>query len=406
MKIKNPFRKKKEPFPHNAKPRVKNSYYTFSKEYPASKIIKTKHVKRKKERVLSAVHIAAAVLCFLLITAVSYFVVSTGINISNKPTDSTSPLSGNSESTIENILETGSFRALYMPENILGSKKQLSAFIHKIERKDCNSVVIDFKTKDGKTLYSSQNETAIFGKCAIYDNETVRDALEQFKSKDINVVARFFCFKDPIASVIEPDFAVKYKDTDVLWLDELSEGTGKTWLNPYSDGAEKYLLELLNETVSFGVSGIVLEYVSYPQADDISTAGFPGEKNTGERNQTLLSFIEKVKATVPSGCFVLISETCADAFNGNETLYSGFLNKSAANGLCVDTTVRPDGYIIDKKSRYSSLMSLLSSISQKQNSGDILVPFVSYDDYSRRYIGSLKDTGFNNYIIFDESGKY
>lgn len=406
MKIKNPFKKKKEPFPRNAKPRVKNSYYTFSKEYPASKIIKTKHVKRKKERVSSALHIVLAIFCFLLITAISFFTVSVGLNISNKPTDATASLSSQPKTAVESILETDVFRALYMPDDILNNKKELSSFIRKIKRRDCNSVVIDFKTESGKTLYSSQNETAIFGRCAIYDNETVRNALEQFRDNDINVVARYFCFKDSIAGVTEPDFAVKYKDTDVLWLDELSEGKGKTWLNPYSDGAVNYLLDLLNETVSFGINGVIIESVSYPDAEDISTAGFPGEKNANKRNETLLGFIEKVRATVPSGCFVLVGETCADAFDGNETLYSGTLNKSAANGICAYTTVRPESYVIDKKSHYSSLMSLLSGIGQKQGSGDFLVPVIGYDDYTRRYVRTLEESGFNNYIIFDESGKY
>lgn len=406
MKFKNPFQKKKEPFPKDAKPRVKNSYYTFSKEYPASKIIKAKHVKRKKERVASALRIMLAVFCFILITAVSYFAVSLGLNFSNKPTEPSEKLTSQSSEERGTLLENSCFRALYLPEDFLGNKRELSSFIRKIRRKDCNSVVIDFKNENGKTLFSSHNKTAIFGKCAIYDNETVRNALEQFESSGINVIARFFCFKDETASATEPDFAVKYKDTDVLWLDELAEGTGKSWLNPYSDGAVSYLLSLLEETVSFGIKGVILESVCYPDAEDISTAGFPGEKSGSQRNSTLLSFIEKAKSVVPSGCFVLTEESCADALNGSETLYSGTLNKSAANGLCADTATLPEGYVIDKKSHYSSLITLLSGISQKQNQGDVLVPIICYKDYTRRYVRTLEDSGFGSYIIFDESGKY
>lgn len=407
MKFKRTFQKKKEPFPKDAKPRVKNSYYTFSKEYPASKIIKTKHVKRKKERVALAIRIALSVLCFVLITAVSYFAVSLGLNFSNKPTETNNALtSQQAEQNSVTILESDVFRALYMPEDILGNKKELSAFIRSLRRKDCNSVVIDFKNERGRTLFSSQNETAIFGKCAIYDNETVRNALEQFESSGINVVARFFCFEDTTASTTEPSLAVKYKDTDVLWLDELSEGTGKAWLNPYSAKAVDYLLSLLEETVSFGVKGIILESVCYPNTGDISTAGFPGEKNSGQRNTTLLSFVEKAKAAVPSDCFVLTGESCADAVNGNESLYAGTLNKSAANGLCADTAALPEGFVIDKKSHYSSLITLLSQIRQRQDSKGFLVPVIHYGDYTRRYVRTLEDSGFGSYIIFDESGKY
>lgn len=406
MKFKKPFSIKKEPYPTDAKPRVKNSYYTFSKEYPASMIVKTKRVRRKKERIRSALRIAFAVVCFILISAIAYFFVSVGLEISNKPADEAGALSSVSKDEFENLLETDVLRALYMPERILGNQKELSSFIRKIKRKDCNSVIIDFKNKSGRTLYSSQNETAVLGKCAIFDNETVRDAIQEFENNNINVIARFFCFEDETASSTEPEFAVKYKDTDVLWLDELSEGKGKTWLNPYSKGAVSYLLGLINETVSFGVKGFILEAVSFPKAEDISTAGFPGEKSFGERNKTLLRFIEKVKAAVPKGCFVLAAETCTDAFNGNETLYSGSLNKSFADGLCVDTTVRPEEYVIDKKSHYSSLITLLTGIAGKQSSGSSLVPVISIDDYTRRYVRTLESAGFDSYILFDESGNY
>ena len=407
MAFKNKFKRKKEPFPKNARVRVKNSYYTFSKEYPAAKIIKTKRVKRKKERASSAFKIALACVCFLLIVAASYFTVSLGLNFSNKPTETTSPeFSNEATSENENLLQASFVRALYMPHEFISDKKMLSSFVKKLERRDCNSVVIDFKTADGKLVYSSENKLSKSAKCALFDNETFNDALRVFKNAEINVIAAFSCFKDPCASSAEPSFAVKYKDTDVLWRDELSKGKGDTWLNPYSSGACDYLLSLLQEISSTGVRGIILQNVSFPVTSDLSTAGFPGEKSESGRNAALLSFIEKAKSTLPSDCFLLVEQNCNDALNGNEALYFGSISKTAADGLCADTDVLPEGYFPDKKSNYSSMLSLFSQIRERQGESSFFVPLISNDSYTGKYVRQLKNGGFDSYIIFDESGNY
>lgn len=407
MAFKNRFKRKKEPFPKNARVRVKNSYYTFSKEYPAAKIIKTKRVKRKKERLSSAFKIALACICFLLIVAASYFTVSLGLNFSNKPTETTSPeFSSETPSESENLLETSFFRALYMPHEFMSDKKKLSSFVRKLERRDCNSVVIDFKTTDGKLVYSSENKLSKSAKCALFDNETFKDALRIFKNSNINVVASFSCFKDPCASSAEPSFAVKYKDTDVLWRDELSQGKGDTWLNPYSSGASDYLLSLLQEISSTGVSGIILQNVSFPVTSDLSTAGFPGEKSESGRNAALLSFVEKAKGVLPADCFLLVEQNCNDALNGNDALYFGSLSRTAADGICGNTDILPEGYFPDRKSNYSSMISLFSQIKEKQGENSFFVPVISYENYTGKYIRQLKQSGYNSYVIYDETGNY
>ena len=399
------FKRKKEPFPKNADVRVKNSYYTFSKEYPAAKIVKTKRVKRKKERISCAIRVLLAAFCFILLCGVSYFAVSIGLSFSNKPISTGSEFSEINTTPAENLFQSGSLKALYMPYQKLSNRRELSSFIKKIQKKDCNAVVIDFKTDTGKILYSSQTELARSGKCAIFDNETVKTALRIFKNEGIGVVARFFCFEDETASKTEPSFAVKYKDTEVLWRDDISNGEGKTWLNPYSSGATDYLIELLKEISSMGVKGVILESVSFPDAD-LSTAGFPGEKNAAKRANTLLNFVQNAKTTVGNGCFVLVSESALNITTVNEWSYSAELLKSNADGICTDTLSRPENYIADKKSGYSSMLSLFSQIKQKQNENAVFVPVINMSEYTRKYIRTLAENGYESFILFDGSGKY
>lgn len=407
MNFKHKFKRKKDPFPQNAPVRVKNSYYTFSKEYPAAKVIKTKHVKSKRERVFSFLRAALAVLCFVAIVCVSFFAVSLGLKFSNKPLlPADSDFAGENAKIGESLFSSGSMKALYMPFDLLSSRKELSSFIKKIDRRDCNSVVIDFKTENGKLVYSSQTDLAKQGKCAVFDNETVKSALSLFKAKNINVVARFFCFEDETASVAEPSYAVKYKDTQVLWHENISEGTGKTWLNPYSAGAVNYLLALMKEISSMGVSGFILESVSFP-GGDLSTAGFPGEKNESTRAQTLLDFVQKAKQALPEGCFLLLSMDADSTTSENAAVsYADSLLASEADGICLNTAVRPENYIADRKSNYASMLSLFTMFRQKQKDGSVFVPLISMDEYSRKYIRVLEKSGCESFLLFDEDGDY
>lgn len=398
-------KRKKELFPKNSNVRVKNSYYTFSKEYPAAKIIQTKRVKRKKERTRSALHAVLATVCFVLIAAVSFFAVKLGLNFSNKPIGADSDFSSTAEGSEETLFQTGSLKALYMPYQKIANRRELASFIKKIRRRDCNAVVLDFKTDAGKLLYSSQTELARSGKCAIFDNETVKTALGEFEEKNIAVVARFFCFEDEIASQTDPDLAVKYMNTDVLWRDDISNGEGKTWLNPYSKKAKAYLTSLLSEISSLGVSGIILESVSFPKAD-ISSAGFPGEKRQSGRSKALLEFVEEAKSAVSNGCFLLIGETASDILGtGDENFFQEIL-KSDADGICADTRLRPESFVADRKSGYSSMLSMFSQIKQKQTEASAFVPVIDMDEYSRKYVRVMGENGFESFILFDESGKY
>lgn len=398
-------KRKKEPYPKNARVRVKNSYYTFSKEYPASKIIQTKRVKRKKERVLSALRIALGVVCFFAVMCLSFFAVSLGLNFSNKSIGEDAVFSSALDAEGESLLGGEGVKALYMPQQTLSTKRSLSAFVKKVKRKDCNAVVLDFKNDNGKLLYSSQNKLAKSGKCAVFDNETVKTALRTLQEEEIAVVARFFCFEDRIISETAPELAVKYKNTDVLWRDDIAEGAGKTWLNPYSKEATNYLLELLGEISSMGVSGFILESVSFPRAE-LSQAGFPGEKSENRRGRVLANFVEKAKKTVSKGQFVLVCESASAVLGAtNETFYSDVLLANS-NGLCVGTLERPETFVCDRRSGYSSMLSMLAQIQEKQSAENALLPVIDIGEYSKKYIRVLERSGYKSFILYDENGKY
>lgn len=393
--------KKKKVFTKKDKLRVRKSYYTFTKEYPQGFV----RIQRSKKRINKKQVRQAALyaLCFLLIAGLSYFALSLAIQISYKPIDNTAQDIIQSPE-YDALLEQG-IKAVYVPVSKLGDEPYLKDVIKQLRRKNCNSVVIDFKTKDGKLAYSSLQENAISAKCALYDNDTVRQALAIFKNAHIGVIARVFCFEDSAVATVNPDLAVKYMDTDVNWLDGSDDKGGKPWLNPYSKRVKNYLCAVVKEINSFGINAFMLESLQFPSGENTSGATYPGEKNQSKRNSTLKNLISQIKNSLPENAIVLFSQSASDAVSGNDGIYFGSMADMNVFGVAVNTKERPISISVDKKTDFVSILSMYSSVSAQYPDKKVIA-VIDMSEYSYSYIRSMKKSGFTNYILYNEQGQY
>ncbi len=402
--------KKKSPYPENGKVRIRHSYYTFSREFP-SRILPLGG-KRRKYRKNRIIRNFLLCLLFVFVTLFSYFTVNLLLDISYTDKERLEALTEeavsdeNAEGT-EPLLPFGgdSVKALYMPAERLGDRDFIRDFIKQIKRKNCNSTVIDFKNSEGRLSYTSLNETALTAKAALFDNNTVRQALDLFESEGIRVIARIYCFSDNTVATAVPSLAVKYMDTDVNWMDATAENGGKSRLNPLSKNARKYILAIVKEVMQFKVDGILLEEVSFPDGEFVSGASYPGEKKGTDRNRVLRDFVEDIKESLPEECILLLGHTAEDTLEANTALYSGSMLKCAADGFAVDTLKRDEGIILDKKTDYASVFSLFSAV--KNNLGEKRAVYtVDISEYSASYLRKMKKAGYTDFIIYSPEGVY
>lgn len=386
--------------------RVRNSYYTFSKEYPVGNIGKQKKSSRLRKSKKRYIKIISAVLAFILISGAAYFSVEVALKFSYK--DPSTVISSNSkdEEIQSSTLLSDGMKALYFPAEKLNNQKFLKDFLKQIKRKNANSVVIDFKLNDGRLLYSSSIDCAILAKCAMFDNETVREAISLFKSSKINIVARIHCFEDNLIASSVSDYAIKYMNSDVTWIDSSEESTGRAWLNPFSKDAQKYIRRVISEVLQFDVDAVMLNSVCFPGSDNSDSAGYPGQYSESGRNACLISFIESVKSSLSNDKILLVEESATDILMGNEKLYQGNISKSVADGICADTSQKPDGYIVDKKTQFSSMISLFSNMKQNLNENTTVVPIISTDEFSHKYVRTAAKNGYTSYILYNEEGYY
>lgn len=401
MNIKKFIPESKTPYKDN-RPRVRNSYYTFSREYPAGNIpLKRRiHLRFKSEYTKKSAYalMAIALICF------SFFSVRLLLDISYKtPAEEDSSVTYVEDEL--SVLEDGGFRALYMPYEKLGDTFYIRSFIKKIERKDCNGVVIDFKTENGKLCYSSLNLHAINAKCAIFDNNTVREALSIFRKENITVAARIFCFLDNTIPSQSPSLAIKYMDTDVNWIDAAMGGEGKTWLNPCSKAAQDYLIDIIRELHDFDIDGFILEKCHYPDGGNTDGATYPGVKGFKNKNAALTTFISSVKEILSEDDdFLVITKNADDALSGNKKLYSGSINSAAFDAVAAYTLNRPEETVLDKKTDFIAMFSMFNDISAAHKEKHF-IPVIDFSEYSRKYMRAVKKN-CDSFILFDISGKY
>lgn len=400
MNMKNPFKRKKSPYKITDKVRVRKSYYTFSEAYPADRfqINRRKKIQSKRRKM----NLAFSLVAFVILVVASFFLMSVSLNISNAPIDSPSAETEVDTSAIEKLKESG-VKALYMPAGRLSDKEYVKGFVREVQKKNGNSVVIDFKSASGKLYYTSFQDYAILGRCNMFDNDTVRKSIDIFINNDITVIARIFCFEDPAVSEAFPDIAVKYLDTDVNWRDTQKESSGG-WLNPVSKRAKNYLYGIVEELYHMNVRGFMLESVQFPDGAK-SGATYPGEKESAKRNELLKSFVSTVRKKLPKDALLIVSQSAENASKGNESIYFGSMSDIDSDAIAADTRIRSEEIVLDKRERFSSLISLYGEISGRFPEKTV-IPIIHMEEYSKYYLYTMRKSGYNSFVLIDESGNY
>ena len=382
---------------------VRKSYYTFSKEYPAGKIDTGKNYKRyrsRKKTVLQAFLLAAL---FCAVVALAFFWTDLSLKISNRPIEEETQLTAvtDENGVVQTFLTENELRALTAPTQTIRDRSAVRKYIKQLRRNDCNSVILDFKLQDGHLLYASLEQPALLAKCSLFSNETVRSAIKQFQNASIHVIARVFCFEDPIIAAQNPAFAVTYMDTQVPWLDKKAEEGGKAWLNPFSGKARAYLLSLLKEINVFQISGVILESVCFPDGDTIENATFPGESGGASRNGILTRFLEKAKDTLSPGRFLLVGMTANDLRSGNETLFDGSLQSNKIDGYFVHTAGAVD--LSESKLDFETPINGFTTLQTHVPDGQAMVLDIPRAEYKNKYGRLLKQNGFIHFAVSEDA---
>jgi hypothetical protein len=110
--------------------------------------------------------------------------------------------------------------------------------------------------------------------------------------RHIWVVARIVSFKDPIVAQADKGIAI-HTPQGGIWHD----GGGVPWLNQYSPGAWKYLIDLAKGAARSGADEVQFDYVRFPSEGDLGSERWP-HKKAEPMNATIPRFLAAARAAL------------------------------------------------------------------------------------------------------------
>ena len=125
-----------------------------------------------------------------------------------------------------------------------------------------DNAVVTLKDAQGLVWFDTQTEMGQQAKSSTLAD--VKRMVEICKENDVTLTAHLYVFHDRIAPTVNRDTAVKYKGTDMNWLDTSKEFGGKPWANPASAVMQEYIYDLVKELGEMGVKEFIFSGVQLP----------------------------------------------------------------------------------------------------------------------------------------------
>ena len=135
-----------------------------------------------------------------------------------------------------------------------------------ISRTELNAVVINLKEGDG-VYFNSQNELArSVGGNYMRLSVDLPEIVRQCHERDVWVIGRIVCFKDPMLAEAYPERALCDADGNVLHFNTESR---MAFLDPYNPDNWDYCIDLALEAIELGVDEIQFDYVRFPTGSTV-----------------------------------------------------------------------------------------------------------------------------------------
>lgn len=321
-------------------------------------------------------------------------------------------------------------RGIYLPKSFLSDTASLASTAQNAKNAGINLAVVDLKSESGMLNYTSKLPDAVSGGLFASGAPDAAAAATAIKNAGLTPAARVCCFLDASTSSIIREAAVLYAPNhSSRWRDN----SGNFWLNPYSDRAQQYLIDVSKEAVSLGYKVIILDDVLFPSTG--SSNAWYGNSSV-PRDQQLRNFIANATKQIGAAGGKVIVRFNAPAAIGQASALTGqaqnmyalpsdyvspdflpsFLSRSAVQ-IGTKTILSPDL----TPSGTVSAMAQFAATKATGSNLDKVAPFVQaftntslgtgyYKNYTAADVGAeiaaMKSAGIASYILYNPQGLY
>ena len=159
-----------------------------------------------------------------------------------------------------------------LEQSALYSEETLKAAVAALKAKGVDNVVATLKDPQGLVWFDTKTEIGSGAKAStLADVERLVKICEE---NGVEFTAQLYVFHDRIAPTISRETAVKYKGTDMNWLDTSKELGGKPWANPASSVMQQYIYDLAKELGDMGVEHFIFSGVQLPTGYSLEMRDF------------------------------------------------------------------------------------------------------------------------------------
>ena len=200
-------------------------------------------------------------------------------------------------SDVQTDIPQKSYVYAVLEQTYLTGRQTMEAQIISLKNKGADNVVVTLKDPQGLIWFDTATDIGSQAKA-----ETPVDvrALRQFcDDNDMRLTVQLYTFMDRTAPTVDREVAVKYKGTDMNWLDSSKELGGKPWANPASQKMQEYMYALVKELCDMGVEDFIFSAVQLPTGYSLEMRDF-GADNTQLQAQ-LQGFINTMHSKVAAG---------------------------------------------------------------------------------------------------------
>lgn len=155
-----------------------------------------------------------------------------------------------------------------------------------------SAVILDMKDDRGRVTFTNSIQYATTPPHGYY--RKMNRLIQAFKSRGIYVIGRIVCFKDNLLARTRPTTAIRDRRTDGIWVDQ----SGIPWVDPHSEQAHDYIVNIAREAEAIGVDEVQLDYVRFPVEPDARFALFPNRLGKQARYEAIASLLAKVDRAI------------------------------------------------------------------------------------------------------------
>jgi len=184
------------------------------------------------------------------------------------------------------VPKDGIMKGIYVRGSTAGARTY-PALLDRVAAHGMNAIVLDVKDYDGPLTYPSKVPLAVeAGATRKAPMRSYARAVRFAHARGVRVIARVSCFNDQLMAKAHPGMAIRGISGHVY---------RNGWLDPKSERAQDYAIDLVKEALAAGVDEIQLDYVRFPVTGMKNIDfGLDTRKNPNAKVEVITKFVERV----------------------------------------------------------------------------------------------------------------